>query len=89
MIVSYRFSSPVGDIPVGPHELSRAFKIDPERAHPFLTLGRIGGSDGRGVLEEFESIAIPPVHVPVELDLGFGVAVLVEERIVDLQVVCG
>ena len=39
MIVSYRFSSPVGDIPVGPHELSRAFKIDPERAHPFLTLG--------------------------------------------------
>lgn len=39
MIVSYRVSSPTGDIPVGPHELSRAFKIDPERAHPFLTLG--------------------------------------------------
>ena len=38
MIVSYRFSSPAGDIPVKPEDLSLPFKIDPAQEHPFLTL---------------------------------------------------
>ena len=39
MIVAYLFSSPEGDISLGPEDLSRPFLITPEKAHPHLTLG--------------------------------------------------
>lgn len=39
MIVAYLFSSPEGDISLGPEDLSRPFLITPEKAHPYLTLG--------------------------------------------------
>ena len=32
------FSSPEGDIPIGPEEFSLPFKISPSEDHPFLTL---------------------------------------------------
>jgi hypothetical protein len=39
MIIQYLFSSPEGDITLGPEDLKRAFLITPSQAHPFLTLG--------------------------------------------------
>ena len=39
MIVAYLFSSPEGDIPLDPEDLSRPFLVTPEKAHPHLTLG--------------------------------------------------
>ncbi|MBW2710112.1 MAG: hypothetical protein JRD04_12810, partial [Deltaproteobacteria bacterium] len=39
MIVAYLFSSPEGDISLGPEDLSRSFLITPEKTHPHLTLG--------------------------------------------------
>ncbi len=39
MIVDFLFSSPEGDIPLDPEDLSRPFLITPEKAHPHLTLG--------------------------------------------------
>ena len=37
--VSFFFSSPGGDIPAGPDEMSRPFLVSPSESHPFLTLG--------------------------------------------------
>ena len=39
MIVSYLFASPEGDIPLEPGDLSKPFRITPEKTHPVLTLG--------------------------------------------------
>ncbi len=39
MIVSYLFASPEGDIPLEPGDLSKPFRITPEKNHPVLTLG--------------------------------------------------
>lgn len=39
MIIQYLFSSPEGDITLGPEDLKRAFLITPSQGHPFLTLG--------------------------------------------------
>jgi len=39
MITKYIFLSPEGDIPVGPIDLAKPFKITPSEKHPFLTLG--------------------------------------------------
>lgn len=39
MIVKYLVSAPGGDIPVGPDELARPFKITPTEEHPSMTLG--------------------------------------------------
>ncbi|HBF43864.1 MAG TPA: hypothetical protein DDW42_09630 [Desulfobacteraceae bacterium] len=39
MIIRYLFSSPKGDIIIGPCELSIPFKIAPSESHPFLVLG--------------------------------------------------
>jgi len=39
MIVEYLFSSPEGDISLGPEDLARPFLITPSEHHPFLTLG--------------------------------------------------
>ncbi len=39
MIVTYLFSSPEGDIPLDPEDLSRPFLVTPEKVHPHLTLG--------------------------------------------------
>jgi hypothetical protein len=39
MIVEYLFSSPEGDIPLQPEDLSRPFLITLEKTHPHLTLG--------------------------------------------------
>jgi len=36
---SFFFSSPGGDIPAGPDEMSRPFLVAPSESHPFLTLG--------------------------------------------------
>ncbi len=38
MILQYLFSSPEGDILLGPEDLARPFLIAPEKAHPYLTL---------------------------------------------------
>ena len=38
MEIKYLFSSPVGDIPLGPEDLARPFLITPSEHHPFLTL---------------------------------------------------
>jgi hypothetical protein len=39
MIVKFLFSAPKGDIPAGPDDLVKPFKITPSENHPFLTLG--------------------------------------------------
>ncbi|MBL7226156.1 MAG: hypothetical protein ISS59_08470 [Desulfobacteraceae bacterium] len=39
MIIEYLFSSPEGDISLGPEDLARPFLITPSEHHPFLTLG--------------------------------------------------
>ena len=39
MNISYLFSSPAGDILLGPEKLITPFKINPSENHPFLTLG--------------------------------------------------
>jgi len=39
MIIEYLFSSPGGDISLGPEDLARPFLITPSEPHPFLTLG--------------------------------------------------
>ena len=39
MIIKYLFSSPEGDIALGPEDLARPFLITPSEHHPFLTLG--------------------------------------------------
>jgi len=39
MIVKHLFSSPKGDIPIGPDELVIPFKVSPSKDHPYLTLG--------------------------------------------------
>ena len=39
MKIRYLFSSPNGDISLGPEDLARPFLITPSEAHPFLTLG--------------------------------------------------
>ncbi len=37
--VRFLASSPTGDMPLGPGELARPFRISPKNTHPFLTLG--------------------------------------------------
>ena len=39
MIVRYLSASPEGDIPLGPEDLKKTFKVTPQEDHPFLTLG--------------------------------------------------
>ncbi|MCF8062475.1 MAG: hypothetical protein K9M82_08170 [Deltaproteobacteria bacterium] len=39
MDIAYLASSPNGDIPLSPDDLAAPFRITPEAAHPFLTLG--------------------------------------------------
>jgi len=39
MEIKYLFSSPEGDISLGPEDLARPFLITPSEHHPFLTLG--------------------------------------------------
>ena len=39
MIIKFLFSSPNGDIPIGPKELLTPFKITPSENHPIMTLG--------------------------------------------------
>ena len=39
MKTKYLFSDPQGDIPLGPIDLAKPFKISPSKDHPFLTLG--------------------------------------------------
>jgi len=39
MFIDYLFSSPDGDIPLGPQDLARPFLMAPSEPHPFLTLG--------------------------------------------------
>jgi hypothetical protein len=39
MVSDYLFSSPEGDIPLGPKDLARPFLIAPSKSHPFLMLG--------------------------------------------------
>ena len=52
MIVEYLFSSPEGDIPIGPEDLSRPFLVTPEKAHPHLTLGNYFDMIKACILEE-------------------------------------
>ena len=46
--INFFFSSPGGDIPAGPDEMSRPFLVSPSESHPFLTLG-----DYFGAIREF------------------------------------
>jgi len=52
MIIDYLFSSPEGDIPLGPEDLARPFLIAPSEPHPFLTLGDYFEAIKRFVLKD-------------------------------------
>ncbi|MCG6881254.1 MAG: hypothetical protein LJE96_19185 [Deltaproteobacteria bacterium] len=52
MMVSYLFASPEGDIVLNPEELSRPFLLNPEKAHPHLTLGDYFDTIRKCILED-------------------------------------
>ncbi|MFO7599325.1 MAG: hypothetical protein R6X27_05880 [Candidatus Desulfacyla sp.] len=52
MFIDYLFSSPGGDIPLGPKDLARPFLIAPSEPHPFLTLGDYFETIKRFVLKD-------------------------------------
>lgn len=60
MIVRFLFSAPTRDIPAGPDELAKPFKITPSENHPFLTLGDYFKSIKSFMLKD-NGIALNPV----------------------------
>ncbi len=59
MEISYTFSTPSGDLPVGPREMKRAFMTGPQKVHPFLTVGDYFDCLRDFLLKDNGSIIVP------------------------------
>ncbi|MBW1851953.1 MAG: hypothetical protein JRJ15_11080 [Deltaproteobacteria bacterium] len=70
MKVHFLFSSPNGDLSLGPEDLARPFLITPSEPHPFLTLGDYFESLKAFILKDRAKRAVSVLNERIEKEIG-------------------